>query len=397
MPAVRTPITDLLAALAPARDRLAAMDDAIVATQVAITQVAAPTGHEARRAAWISERFRALGLVNVHQDAAGNVIARRPGRAELPPVVICSHLDTVFPAGTDLTVRRDGARLVAPGITDNSRGLAVLLAIGEVLDGRTLLTERPVEFVATVGEEGAGDLRGAKHYFAGEGRGAAAAIALDGAGDERIIHRALGARRVRVDIRGPGGHSWAAFGAPNAIHAAGFVVSRLAAIRLPAEPRATLSVGRIGGGLSINAIPEHAWLEVDTRSVNAAELDRIARELRAAVTTAIAEENGRRARHTAPLTCEVTSIGDRPCGQTPADHPLVGAAHAVTQALGIAPELATASTDANVPIGLGIPAIAIGAGGAGSDAHTTNEWYENTQGPRGVARALAIVVAAAGA
>jgi acetylornithine deacetylase/succinyl-diaminopimelate desuccinylase-like protein len=293
-------------------------------------------------------------------------------------------------------VRRDGARLVGPGIGDNGRGLAVMLALAEEIDGRRLRTRRPVEFVATTGEEGLGDLRGAKHHFAGRGRDAAAAVALDGAGDERIIHRALGSRRYRIVFEGPGGHSWAAFGVPNAVHAAASAAARLAALALPGEPRTTLSVGRIGGGIAVNAIPDEAWLEVDLRSTSAAQIERVDRDVHVIARLAEQEENDRRSPGTPPLAASVRVIGDRPCGGLAPEHPLVVAAMEATRLVGRDPELAAASTDANVPISQGIPAIAIGAGGRGGDAHTRSEWFENTDGTLGVSRALTIVVSVAG-
>jgi di/tripeptidase len=249
--------------------------------------------------------------------------------------------------------------------------------------------------VATVGEEGLGDLRGAKHLFATSSEAPAAVVALDGAGDERVVHRALGSRRYRVTFRGPGGHSWAAFGAPNAVHAVGIATAHLAALPLPREPRTTLSVGRIGGGISVNAIPSEGWLEIDLRSTSPTVLERYDRDLRMIARAAAEEESARRGA-AAPLTCSVQVIGDRPCGEVPADAPLVRSALDATRLIGREPELATASTDANVPIGLGIPAIAIGAGGRGGDAHTPVEWFENDHGTLGIARALTIVVTAAG-
>src|SRR5437773_11917460 len=260
--------------LAAARARLAARDDSIVRTQITVAQIAAPTGEEQERAGWVSRRFRDCGLADLHTDGAGNVVGRREGAANGAPVVVCAHLDTVFPRQTDLSVRRDGERLVGPGINDNGRGLAVMLALASEIDGVRLTPSRPIEFVATTGEEGIGDPRGAEHYFAGRGRDARAMVALDGAGDERIIHRALGSRRFRIAYAGPGGHSWAAFGVPNAVHAAASAAARLASVTLPTVPRTTLSVGRIGGGLSVNSIPDAAWLEVDLRSTSAEQLDR---------------------------------------------------------------------------------------------------------------------------
>ncbi|HZS59542.1 MAG TPA: M20/M25/M40 family metallo-hydrolase [Gemmatimonadaceae bacterium] len=383
------------ALLRDAHRRMTARDAAIVRAQVAVSEIAAPTGEEQRRAAWVARRFTTLGLADVRSDTAGNVIGRRLGARPGPAVAVCAHLDTVFPRGTTVRVRHDGELLLGPGIGDNGRGLAAMLALAEEIDGVRLRTERPIDFVATTGEEGTGDLRGAKAFFRSRDD-VAAAIALDGAGDERVVHRGLGSRRYRIVYRGPGGHSWAAFGVVNPVHAAGTAIAKLAAIIVPREPRTTLSVGRVGGGIAVNAIADEAWLEVDLRSTTIRMLDRYEREIRLAVRAAEIEENARRATGSPPLSCAVEMIGDRPCGDVPPDHPLVLSAIDATRLIGREPELATASTDANVPISLGVPAIAIGAGGRGGDAHTPSEWFDNTAGTVGLARALTIVVAAAG-
>ncbi len=383
----------------PLRDErasLVANDGETVESQIAVSEIAAPTGEEQERGAWIATRFRALGLREVRVDGAGNVLGSRSGAADEPPIVICAHLDTVFPRGVGVRVQRDGQRLLGPGIGDNGRGLAAMLALARVLDGITLRTRAPVIFAATTGEEGAGDLRGAKELFAQSMSHAGAAIALDGAGDERIVHRALGSRRFRIGFRGAGGHSWTAYGVPNAVHAAALTGATLARIALPARPRTTLSVGRIGGGISVNAIPDDAWLEIDLRSTSEPALRMFEAEIRAAATTALQEENQRGARGAPPLSMSITVIGDRPSGETDAAQPLVVAAVEATRLIGRDADLATASTDANVPINLGIPAIAIGAGGRGGEAHTVGEWFENIDGQLGVVRALTIVAAAAG-
>jgi tripeptide aminopeptidase len=383
-------------ALRQARVQLGSDDTEIVREQIAVSEIAAPTGEENERAQWVADRFEALQLRDVRIDQAGNVIGRRPGRTDGPAVLVCAHLDTVFPRQTRVSVTRLGNRLAGPGIGDNGRGVAAMLALAKVLDGVTLATERPVDFIGTTGEEGAGDLRGAKHLFAHGGREAAAAVILDGAGDERIVHRALASRRYRLSFQGPGGHSWTAFGVPNAVHAAAFATARLARITLPTTPRTTLSVGRIGGGISVNSIPDRAWLEVDVRSASGALIARLDREVREAATAAAMEENARRAPGAISLTYGVEVIGERPGGETPVDHPLVLAAMEATRLIGRTPELAIASTDANIPISLGIPAVAIGAGGRGGDAHTPGEWFENTEGTLGLSRALGLVVEAAG-
>jgi acetylornithine deacetylase/succinyl-diaminopimelate desuccinylase-like protein len=391
-------------ALDEARRALASLDEEILEHQMAITRIAAPSGEEGERARWMAERFHDMGGADVAIDAAGNVIARRPGegcaahgeRSRQDAVVVCAHLDTVFPRSTPLLVRRSGSRVHGPGIGDNARGLAVMLALARVLDGRTLRTRSPVHFVCTTGEEGAGNLRGAKALFAGAARDAIAAIALDGAGDERIVHRALGSYRYRFEFRGRGGHSWTSYGVPNPVHAAAIAAARIARLPIPSEPRTTLSVVRTGGGLSLNSIPDSAWIEVDLRSVSPTMLEQHDRTLREIVRVATLDENSRRARGTPPLASDVHLIGDRPSGETPVSHPLVEIAMEATRLIGRAPELATASTDSNVPISRGIPAIAIGAGGRGGDAHTEGEWFDNTDAQAGVARALGIIVGAAG-
>jgi acetylornithine deacetylase/succinyl-diaminopimelate desuccinylase-like protein len=370
---------------------LAERDADILESQVEIARIPAPTGDERARALHVARELETVGL-SASIDEAGNVVARAAGAYEADPVVVCAHLDTVFPEGTDLDVLRDGARLVGPGICDNGRGLAVMVALARALHACRSGLARPVEFVATTGEEGAGDLRGAKHYFA-RARPPYAVIAIDGAGDERIINTGLGSRRFRIVYRGPGGHSWAAFGIANPVHAAARAASVLAGLRLAGADglRSALSVSRIGGGMSVNSIPEDAWLEVDVRSTSDAALERIEREVREIAGAAATHENQRRASGTDALRFDVTRIGARPGGSTADDSPLVTAALAATRLVGREPELATASTDANAAMSAGVPAIAIGGGGRGGAAHTSREWFENTGASAGVDRAMTIV------
>jgi tripeptide aminopeptidase len=378
------------AAFAAAVERIAGSDDATVADMLAATAIAAPTGAEAARGAWIAGRLRELGL-DPQSDEAGNVVARAPcSDAGLPHVVLAAHLDTVFAADTDLGVGRDGDRILAPGISDNSRGLAGMLAVVRGLQHAGWPLRAPVTFVATVGEEGVGDLRGAKHYMQQNGRSTGVFIALDGAGASRIIHAAVGSRRLRAVFRGSGGHSWSDWGAPNAIHAAGRAVAACASLPLPAEPRTTLTVARIGGGTSINAIPGEAWIELDLRSEDPAALAELEQQVRQALREAAGDEGSD------AMTCDVTVFGDRPAGATPRGHPLVRLAEQATHAVGLEPELASSSTDANVAMSMGIPAIAIGAGGDAGAMHTPREWYDNANGVAGLERALLVVMGAAG-
>ncbi|MEO6445917.1 MAG: M20/M25/M40 family metallo-hydrolase, partial [Gemmatimonadaceae bacterium] len=310
---------------------------------------------------------------------------------------VCAHLDTVFDGSVSHRVERETDRLVGPGIGDNARGLAAMLAIVDALHVTGVRTRRPLLFAATTGEEGAGNLRGARHLFATSASGAHAAVALDGAGDDRVVTHALGTRRYRVTYRGAGGHSWASYGTPNAVHAAASLAATLAAWPLPGLPFTTLSVCRIGGGSAVNAIPGDAWLEIDVRSTRAADISRLDERIRRTAERCGDAENlrsgdgGRQA-----LRLEIDTTGDRPGGALSGDEVLGHMAFEATRLIGRVPASAVASTDANVPLALGIPAIALGGGGVGGDAHTTREWYENRDGALGIARVLTVVVSVAG-
>lgn len=400
-----------------ALDLLEVTDAATLADQLALAAIPAPTGDERARAQAVRDRLAALGLADVAIDPAGNVTARWPGSGGGPTVALAAHLDTVFPAGTDLTVRRDGCRYCAPGIGDNARGLAGLLAVARAVARVPVCSRGDLLFIASVGEEGLGNLRGVRYLFDESplGRRIAHFIALDGCDARRIVRRAVGSRRYRITVRGPGGHSWGAAGTPSALHALGEVIARLAALPLPTEPRTTLNVGLAGGGSAVNAIAEEAWCEVDIRSIADSSLARLEQALRAAVTEAVEAEQQRRpvSGHTGPrqaatradsprpagrgeLAVAIETIGVRPGGETPADDLLVRAARAATLALGLEPTDPASSTDANLPISRGISAITLGAGGRSGGAHTREEWYENEDGPRGVQRVLLTALEVAG-
>jgi len=396
-----------------ARHHLERTEEITLARQAALSAVPAPTGAEGRRAARVAELFREVGLQDVLIDEVGNVRGWTAGaggsgkRDGAGPVVLAAHLDTVFGPDVNVAVERRGRRLRGPGISDNARGLAALVAVAEAVVAARVPAARPILFAATVGEEGSGDLRGVKYLLNGKDVGAPHAvplqqppiafIALDGAGLERVVHRALGSKRYHVTYRGPGGHSWAAFGVANPANAVGRAVALLADLppSSPPAPRTTCAVVRLGGGTGLNSIPQDAWLDLDLRSEDPKALAALDATVRATLERALGDENHRRAAATAPLTLERQLVGDRPSGVTPRAHPLVRAAVAANRALGRDAELASASTDANVPIALGVAAIALGAGGQAGDAHLATEWYENTDGALGLVRALLVTAAMA--
>jgi tripeptide aminopeptidase len=380
-----------------ARKLLRASDPETLADMLAVVAIPAPPFGETARAQWVADKLRACAL-QVSIDEVGNVIAESDVANPENPVILAAHLDTIFPAETEIAVRRNGTRISAPGIADNSRGLASLLALARVLQQTDLTTQRPIVYVATVGEEGVGDLRGVKHLFrpGSRFRKASAFISLDGTGQRRIVYRAIGSRRLRAAITGAGGHSWADFGLANPIHALGVAVASIAHLEVPRQPRTAVTVGRMGGGTSVNAIPAEAWLEVDIRSEAAGTLADMEAQVRAALDDAVATVNAARKRGTPALSIDVRVIGDRPTGEASINSAVVRAARAATRYLGDAPELVASSTDANIPIALGIPAIAIGTGGESGGTHTMDEWFANTHGVEGIERALLIVLGVAG-
>jgi len=368
--------------------------------QMAVTAIPAPPFGEEERARWMRDRLSEYGLEGASIDDAGNVVGRLAGAdPTAAPLVLSAHLDTVFPADVDVTPRREEDRIVAPGISDDGRGLAALLTLARILARGRARTTVPLLFAATVGEEGIGDLRGVRALFeGGAAEGAAGFVSLDGAGVTRIVSAGIGSRRRRYRVTGPGGHSWVDFGRPNPIE---IVARALATLPLADElPAATTwSAGRTGGGTSVNAIPEAAWVEVEVRAERVADLRRIDERIGAAFESAVADANRVAGRvGSGPggpevrAELEVATIGDRPAGHTPPGDLLVGAAVSATRMLDLPVELATSSTDANVPMALGVPAITMGAGGEARGAHTVGEWYRNTLGPEGIVRALLAVL-----
>ena len=392
--------------------RINALDASTLACQLRLATIAAPTGAEYARGAAVARALEMLGCTTSH-DTAGNVIAHWDSAStetSMPPIVCMAHLDTVFDAETSLTVSRMGTQVHCPGIGDNGRGLATMLTLARVVHERRASQSqlhRRIEFVATVGEEGLGNLRGARAYFARRAEFSQpaphAVLVLDGPGDQNIVHHALGSRRYRVTFRGAGGHSWVDFGAPNAVHAASRATAWLAEVPRSMRGQVALTVSGIGGGESMNAIPARAWIEVDVRATDQALLTRVDSELRRIVqASSHAEVTSRFNRGPAQYQFategsafgyEISVLGERPCGVLPREHSLVQLAQIASRWHNIEPISAIASTDANIPLSMGIPAITIGGGGTGGGAHTVHEWYDNTNGPRGVARAFAILAA----
>jgi acetylornithine deacetylase/succinyl-diaminopimelate desuccinylase-like protein len=369
--------------------------------QTRITEIPAPPFGEAVRAAYLKKLLAAAGLA-VHIDSTGNVIGERPGAAggvHAGIVLVTAHLDTVFPAGTNVQVRREGTHLLAPGISDNGTGLATLVAVARAMRDAKVSTQETVLLVADVGEEGEGNLRGVRALVEEYRARLRAVIALDGAATDYVATAALPSRRFDVIVTGPGGHSWSDFGVPNPIDALGRAIAKLASTSVPTDPRTSFNVGRIEGGTSVNAIPERASMSVDLRSESDGELARLEDDLRGDVQSAVNEEMAAaRARGMAatPLVVEINLVGSRPGGELAADSPLLAALDAADRALGNTSRHERVSTDANIPLSVGIPAISIGCGGTAGGAHTTEEWYDPAGRAMGLQRVLLTIVGAAG-
>jgi tripeptide aminopeptidase len=367
-----------------------------VEEQISLCEIPAPPFKEAARAAEFRRRLEALGLKDVRIDAEGNVIGERPGEPGGPTVVISGHLDTVFPEGTDVKVRREGTVLRAPGIGDDCRGLAIVLATARALEEAKVRTRGTVIFVGTVGEEGEGDLRGVRHLFAEtlKERGVDYFVSVDGTGFG-VTRDAVGSHRYRVTYKGPGGHSYGAFGTPNPMHALGRAIARVADFQVPSDPKVTFSVGIVEGGTSVNSIAATASMVVDMRSVDAAALQRLDDRFQQAVREALDEENARW-RSDVTLAVQVDTVGIRPAGAQPADAPVVRAAVDAARALGVEAPVGASSTDANLPISLGIPAVTIDGGGDGGGAHSLDEWFDTRDSHRGTQWALLYLATLAG-
>lgn len=376
--------------------------DALVADVIELTECPAPPFGEEQRGALYRKKLEELGLADVATDAVGNVTAVRPGTAkDAPMMAISAHLDSVFPAGTDVTVKRDGDILRAPGVGDDASGLACILAYLRALDAAGVRTESPILVIATVGEEGQGDLRGMRHAFSADGPYAGrigALISMDGAfPNQRIVRGGTGSRRYRITFRGPGGHSYGDAGIVNPFYAAAQAMTELGRVPLKAEPKMTCNPTVIKGGTSINAIPETVELLVDLRANASAELDELDAALARIVPAACTAENRARSTRKGKITAEVESVGVRPVGETPMDSDLVAYAERAVAAIGLAPEPTFSSTDSNVPMSAGVPAVTLSWGAEGDGSHTLAEWRSVEKEPtlRGMTIGLATLLAMA--
>ncbi len=367
--------------------------------QVRITEIPAPPFHEGARAAYMKKLLFAAGL-RVEIDATGNVIGEYAGTSQ-DIVMLAAHMDTVFPAGTNVTVKREGGRLLAPGISDNGTGLAALVVIARALREVKIKTNSTILFVADVGEEGEGNLRGMRALVDTYKKRLKYVIALDGSATEYVTTAALASRRVEISITGPGGHSWSDFGVPNPIHALGRGIARFVAAPVPESPRTSFNIGEIEGGTSVNSIPARAQMKVDLRSESEVELGKIESFLRESVQSGIDEEMSAArdrgmAGGTSMLDLKISVLGVRPAGELPENSPLLAALLAADTRLGNRSRRERSSTDANIPLSVGIPAISIGAGGRSGGAHTTEEWFEPAGRELGLQRVALTLLAVAG-
>jgi tripeptide aminopeptidase len=382
------------ASMRAAFDAVKRNEPAMIEQQVKICEIPAPPYHEDTRGKELEHLFQQAGLKDVRIDKAGNVVGVRPGKAAHPNLVFAAHLDTVFPEGTNVKVTRDGTVLKGPGIGDDCRGLAVMLGVIRALDEAHVETPGTITFVADVGEEGLGDLRGMKQLFHETLKGQIDKfVSVDGTG-LGMTNIGVGSNRYKVTFKGPGGHSYGAFGMANPIQAMGRAMAKIDAFEVPAQPKTTFNVGRVGGGTSVNAIPFDAWMEVDMRSADPAALKTLDTKFHAALKEAVDEEN-RRWNNRGAVSVSAELVGVRPAGQTPANSAIVQTAIAVARAMGIAETLHEGSTDSNVPMSLGIPAVTISGGGLGTGAHSLNETFDTRESWKGTQRALLLAVSLA--
>jgi tripeptide aminopeptidase len=363
--------------------------------QIALSEIPAPELGEAKRGEYLKKLLEAAGL-QVRVDKIGNVIGERSGADANSVILLAAHLDTVFPAGTDVHVKKNGNRLTGPGIADNGAGLAALVGVAQALSEGRVRTNKTIVFAGDVGEEGEGNLRGIRALVEEYGSRLAAVIAVDGASTEHITTQGIASHRFEVTITGPGGHSWSDFGAPNPITALSRGIVKFSSLTVPEDPRSSYNFGVIEGGTSVNSIPARAVVKVDLRSEDEAELTKMEAALRDAMQAGIKEEMAAARDLSTPLQLASRSLGLRPSGKLPENSPLLDSIRNVDRFLGTRSRLERSSTDANIPLSLGIPAISIGGGGKANGSHTIDEWYDPTGRELGLKRLFLTAVVLAG-
>jgi acetylornithine deacetylase/succinyl-diaminopimelate desuccinylase-like protein len=371
-------------------------DERTFAEQKRITEIPAPPYKEKLRAEYYLKRFQELGFKDASIDSEGNVIGIRKGSGGgRPRLVVSAHLDTVFPEGTDVTVKEKDGVILAPGIGDDSRGLAALLSLIQAMNANQVATVGDVMFVGTVGEEELGNLRGVKALFR-DHADIDGFISVDGLGITRIVNQATGSHRYEMTFRGPGGHSFQEFGLPSANHAMGRAIAKISDLQTPSDPKTTFTVGTVSGGTSVNAIASEARMAVDMRSDSTEELLKLEARLLDLVKAAVVEENGRW--KSDKITVEIKLIGDRPAGIVAMDSPIVQAARRAVAVITRAPRVtfAGSSTDSNWAMSRGIPAVTIGGGGEGGNWHSRNEWYKPVDAYFGPQNALLTILVVSG-
>jgi acetylornithine deacetylase/succinyl-diaminopimelate desuccinylase-like protein len=383
------------AASVRALDWLGANANWITDQQIRLTEIPAPEFNEAQRGQLLKQLFEASGLA-VRIDELGNVIGERPGSDPSGVVLLAAHLDTVFPADTDVRVKRNGSRLQAPGISDNGAGLAGLVGVARALRESGIRTAKTIVLAGDVGEEGEGNLRGMRALVEHYGSRLSAVIAVDGPSAEHVTTQGIASRRIEVTITGPGGHSWSDFGVPNPITALSRGIVRFSGIKLPDTPRTSYNFGVIEGGQSVNSIPASAVAKVDLRSEDDKQLTRMENALRDAMQAGARDEAYGSRSGKDSLQVSFRSLGTRPAGTLPDNSPLLQTIRDVDRFLGNRSRLERSSTDANIPLSLGIPAVAIGAGGSGGGSHTLAEWYDASDRELGLKRLFLTAVSLAG-
>jgi len=368
----------------------------ITEQQIRLTEIPAPSFQEGKRAEEVRSLLAAQGLT-LRSDNMGNVIGELPGTTDREVVLLAAHLDTVFPTGTEIKVKREGERIVAPGISDNGTGLAGLIAVAGAIHAAHIKPQRSILFAANVGEEGEGNLRGMRALIDAYQPKLRAVIVLDGSGIDHVTTKALASRRLEVVITGPGGHSWSDFGLPNPINALVRGSVRFINTKVPTTPRTTFNLGQIEGGTSVNSIPYEARLKVDLRSESEEEITRMDSALRDCIAAGVKDEmDNARDRSRGKLDWKVNLIGSRPGGELSADSPLLAALRSADEFVDNKSRIERSSTDANIPLSLGIDAIAVGAGGNGGGAHSLQEWYEPAGRDIGLKRVLLTLLGVAG-